>query len=165
MVNEEIACTLQRSLVWLITEAQMTKLTCLRNADGEVIGYFSDYGVEMAARKEWDKPYGVGPSLCHSKQVAIAPLELEDVEPGDSDRVDYMLDKVPKSIAAFDDESLRVGQNVWQWHRRSAISVEVQRFLINKYRRPGMSARDGDLGGPEQAAGVLYVLRIKAPKA
>jgi hypothetical protein len=125
------------------------------NADGETVGYFSDYGAEMATRREWGRSHGAS-SLCRSYEVAIAPLELEDVKPGDGDRVDYLFKDFP-SIAL-------IGGLVADWISCGAASVEVQHFLINKYRRPGCSARDSDLGGPVDAAGVLYILKIKAPK-
>ena len=35
---------------------------------------------------------------------------------------------------------------------------------INRYHRPGKSNRSADLGGPAEAAGVLYILTIKASK-
>ena len=158
------------------------KLTCLHNADGEIVGYFSDYGVEMAARQEWDGTNcrhkwenldfdGSGnckhcrqpasPSrrgLCRSHEVAIVAAELENVEPGDGDRVDYFHD--PKWVTSVG----YVEAQVQRWYKRGAASVEIRRHPINKYRRPGMSARDSDLGGPADAAGVLYVLKIKAPR-
>jgi len=134
------------------------------NADGETVGYFSDYGVEMAARREWNTYYDQrvprGQSklslglVCRSHEIAITPLELENVAPGDSDRVDYLCS----------DWDQGLGERIKLWTWRGAASVEVQRFLINKYRRPGMSVRDSDLGGPADAAGVLYILKIKAPK-
>lgn len=57
-----------------------------------------------------------------------------------------------------------LGERVKLWTWRGAASVEVSRYLINRWRRPGKSSRDADLGGPVEAAGVLYVLRVKAPK-
>ena len=162
------------------------KLTCLHNADGEIVGYFSDYVAEMAARQEWDGTNcrhkwenldfdGSGnckhcrqpasPSrrgLCRSHEVAIVAAELENVEPGDGDRVDFVYEaggEFARGIAAK-----RAVGAMGDWLKEGASSVEVQRYLINKYRRPGMSARDSDLGGPVDAAGVLYVLKIKAPR-
>jgi hypothetical protein len=150
----------------------MQKLTCLYNADGEVVGYFSDYGVAMAARQEWNAHYDQrvprGQSklslglICRSTEVTIAPLELENVEPGDGDRIDFVYEvggEFARGIAAK-----RVEGAMGDWLREGATSVEVQRFLVNKYRRPSMSAKDSDLGGPVDVVGVLYVLRIKAPK-
>lgn len=147
--------------------AQMSqlKLTCLHNADGNVVGWFNDYGIEMAARREWDAYHDIpgyfGPPQskpkCCSKEVSIVAAELENVEPGDGDRVDYFHDpKWVTSVGYVEAQSQR-------WYKRGA-SVEIQRFLINKYRRPGKSNRDTDLGGPVDAAGVLYVLVVKAPK-
>jgi len=140
----------------------MIKLTCLYNADGDVVGWFSDYGVEMAARREWDLWYHSpeqrrrGFGICHSEEVAIV-AEFENVEPGDGDRVDY--------FQHFGDTTgAEAGCKAAMWLRRGAASVEIQRFLINKYRRPGKPNRDADLGGPLDAAGVLYVLKIKAPR-
>lgn len=138
------------------------KLTCLRNADGETVGYFSDYPAEVAARKEWDEADTTRrvskASRCRSHEVAIAPLELENVEPGDGDRVDYCIQEL--TIRCSSGTIDRVSA----WHLMGAASVEVQRFLINKYRRPNRPSRDSDLGGPAQAAGVLYVLKIKASR-
>jgi hypothetical protein len=139
----------------------VTTLTRLLNADGEVVGYFSDHLAEMAARREWDKHYGnsfdyaTQTMRCRSIATDITSLPLEDVEPGDGDRVDYLLESP-------DEEAWEL--RVHWWHARGAASVEVTRHLINRYRRPGQSHRDADLGGPAEAAGVLYVLRIKAPK-
>lgn len=143
----------------------MQKLTCLYNADDEVVGYFNDYGVAMAARQEWDTwtdvnvPNRHRRQYCRSHEVAIAPLELENVESDDGDRVDYCIQEYPMTTRCSSGTIDRVSA----WHLMGA-SVEIQRYLINKYRRPGMSARDSDLGGPVDAAGVLYVMRIKAPK-
>lgn len=135
------------------------KLTRLLNADGETVGYFSDHVAEMAARREWDahtRPgsvkLGANYGKCRSIETPIVSAELEDVEPGDGDREDY--------VEVWEE----VGELVRDWTQHGAASVEVQRFLINKYRRPGMSSRDADLGGPVEAAGVLYVLRVKALK-
>jgi len=143
------------------------KLTCLHNADGEIVGYFSDYGVEMGARQEWAEHYDQrvprGQSklslglVCRSKEITIVAAELEDVEPGDGDRVDYFLFGAKRTQSHLD---FRISM----WFVNGASSVEVQRYSINKYRRPGMSARNSDLGGPVDAAGVLYVLKIKAPR-
>ncbi len=141
----------------------MIKLTCLYNADGEVVGWFNDYGVEMAARREWNEHYRAKPGYgsqceaCRSKEVSIVAAELENVEPGDGDRVDY--------FQHFGDTTgAEAGCKAAMWLRRGAASVEIQRFLVNKYRRPGKPNRDADLGGPTDAAGVLYVLKIKAPR-
>ena len=140
------------------------KLTRLINADGEVVGYFSDHVAAMAARKEWDKSYdesfdyATQTKRCRSIETPIAPAELENVETGDGDRVDYVWSKRDMPCG----ESIRILSR--DWFDRGAASVEVQRFLINRWRRPGMSNRDADLGGPVEAAGVLYVLTVKAPK-
>jgi len=135
----------------------MIKLTCLYNADGEVVGWFSDYGVEMAARREWVVAVKGHIKGCRTKEVAIVAAELENVEPGDGDRVDY--------FQHFGDTTgAEAGCKAAMWLRRGAASVEIQRFLVNKYRRPGKPNRDADLGGPTDAAGVLYVLKIKAPR-
>ena len=144
------------------------KLTCLHNADGEIVGYFSDYGVEMAARREWnevqmarklrDPNYPHLSTICRSHETTIVAAELENVQPGDGDRVDYFHD--PKWVTSVG----YVEAQVQRWYKRGAASVEIRRHPINKYRRPGMSARDSDLGGPVDAAGVLYVLKIKAPR-
>ncbi len=143
------------------------KLTCLRNADGDVVGWFNDYGVEMAARREWDKDQldrattpGQRRVKCRSKEVAVVTTELENVEPGDGDRVDYCVQEHPMTTRMCAGTNDRASA----WMLMGAASVEIQRFLINKYRRPGKSNRDADLGGPVDAAGVLYVLVIKAPK-
>lgn len=148
-------------------------LTCLYNADGEVVGYFSDYDAAMAARQEWNnstfpstKKYRLEnaescPSKCRSHEFTIAPIELENVEPGDGDRTDYVVDFKQQPISLLNG---RIAGTIRAWCIRGAVSVEIQRFLINKYRRPNLSARDSDLGGPVDAAGVLYVLKIKAPK-
>ena len=106
---------------------------------------------------------GCGGKKCRSIATPIKPLELEDVEPGDGDRVDYV--HTLRTAAAFVEHSRTAYNAVLNlWYRHGAVSVEVQRHEINRYRRPGKSNRDAELGGPEQAAGVLYVLTIKAPK-
>jgi hypothetical protein len=145
----------------------MIKLTCLYNADGEVVGWFNDYGVEMAARREWNEHYRAKPGYgsqceaCRSKEVSIVAAELENVEPGDGDRVDYLYFGVVGASSGFCNIHAQLEAD---WLRRGAASVEIQRFLINKYRRPGKPNRDADLGGPTDAAGVLYVLKIKASR-
>ena len=99
---------------------------------------------------------GCGGKKCYSIATPIKPLEFEDVEPGDGERVDY--------VHRPENEAIVPTVLVLYWYRHGAASVEVQRQEINRYRRPGKSSRSADLGGPEQAAGVLYVLTIKAPK-
>ncbi len=145
----------------------MLKLTCLHNADGDVVGWFNDYGVEMAARQEWDawnhdhaQRVGLKVPKCRSKEIAIVAAELENVEPGDGDRVDYCVQEYPMTTRMCASTNDRASA----WMLMGAASVEIQRYLINKYRRPGKPNRDADLGGPVDAAGVLYVLVIKAPK-
>jgi len=158
------------------------KLTRL-NADGEVVGYFSDHVAEIAARREWDLWQVAPPSdavsarngqqlnrRCRSVETPIANLALEDVEPGDGDRVDYlfnafMLDNSLQIAPMSAKEACRrVGDRLSSWYLAGAASVEVSRHLINRWRRPGKSSRDTDLGGAAEAAGALYVLKIKAPR-
>lgn len=141
------------------------KLTCLYNADGQVIGYFSDHVAAQAARTEWNEYYAsllflsniqdLTPLKCRSVETYIKPAELESVEPGEGDRVDYIYRAAGH---------LLLEQRCSAWLDHGAASVEVSRYSINRYRSPGKSWRDSDLGGPAEAAGVLYVLRIKAPK-
>ena len=165
-------------------------LNRLLNADNECVGYFTDdaagRAAMQAARTEWDSSYrqetaawinaaptkemrserkaahyaemnGCGGKKCRSIATPIKPLELEDVEPGDGDRVDYVHRPENEAIVPT---ALRV----LYWYRHGATDVITQRQEINRYRRPGKSNRSADLGGPEQAAGVLYVLLVKAPK-
>ena len=150
-------------------------LNRLLNADGATVGYFTDdeagRAVMQAARAEWDAADQISVSwlnhACRFITTPIKPLELEDVEPGDGDRVDYV--RCGSSELIFDagevyDSRSLIGLYASAWLGRGAASVEVQRHEINRYRRPGKSNRSADLGGSEQAAGVLYVLTIKAPK-
>lgn len=150
----------------MIVEADMTTLNRLLNVDNECVGYFTDddagRAAMQAARAEWNahglaSATGGRPVMCRSVATPINPFELEDVEPGDGDRVDYVLRNDCDGIVPT---SLRIRG----WHRRGAVNINTQRHEINRYRRPGKSNRSADLGGPEQAAGVLYVLIIKAPK-
>ena len=142
-------------------------LNRLLNADNECVGYFTDdaagRAAMQAARVEWNRHYSGRLALdaaamvhapgpwCRSITTPIKPLEFEDVEPGDGERVDYV---------HRPEKALRV----LYWYRHGAADVNTQHYEINRYRRPGKSNRSADLGGPEQAAGVLYVLTIKAPK-
>ena len=160
----------------------MTTLNRLLNADNECVGYFTDddagRAAMQAARAEWDAQAAEDwsedtfspaehkrrkaqpdacPNKCRSVATAIKPLELEDVEPGDGDRVDYVLRNDCDGIVPT---SLRIRG----WHRCGAVNINTQRYEINRYRCPGKSNRSADLGGPEQAAGVLYILTIKASK-
>ena len=148
-------------------------LNRLLNADNECVGYFTDdaagRAAMQAARVEWNRHYSGRLALdaaamvhapgpwCRSIATPIKPLELEDVEPGDGGRVDYVLRNDCDGIVPT---SLRIRG----WYLRGAASVDVRRHEINRYRRPGKSNRSADLGGPAEAAGVLYVLTIKAPK-
>jgi hypothetical protein len=141
----------------------MLKLTRLLNADGEVVGYFSDHVAEMAARREWNEQdhehawrIGLNVPMCRSIDTPIVSAELEDVEPGDGDRVEHRLHEI--------DANWVPQERIQQWLTRGAASVSVERYPINRYRRLGMSSRDADLGGLAEAAHVLYVLKIKAPK-
>lgn len=162
-------------------------LNRLLNADNECVGYFTDdapgRAAMQAARAEWVCRWYRGPdlpnedlmaeaalayaqrsylhNLCRAIATPIKPLALEDVEPDDGDRVDYVFAHLDHRIGNPQQD---VGDQITTWTQRGATLVEVQRYLINRYRRPGKSNRSADLGGPEQAAGVLYVLTIKAPK-
>ena len=162
-------------------------LNRLLNADNECVGYFTDDAAGrvamQVAQAEWDGFYrqetaawinsaetrelrnerkaayfaemnGCGGKKCRSIATPIKPLELEDVELGDGDRVAYH---------AHPDDC-PIAQQMHLWLQFGAAFVEIQRYEINRYRRPGKSNRSADLGGHEQAAGVLYVLTIKAPK-
>ena len=155
-------------------------LNRLLNAAGATVGYFIDdtagRAAMQAARVEWDEDAAEGwaedtfsptehkrrkaqpdacPNKCRSIATPIKPLEeLEDVEPGDGDRVGYH---------AHPDDC-PVAQQMHLWLQFGAASVEVQRHEINRYHRPGKSNRSADLGGPAEAAGVLYILTIKASK-
>lgn len=159
----------------------MTILNRLLNADNECVGYFTDDDAGRAAMQsaqaDWDAQAAEDwsedtfspaehkrrkaqpdacPNKCRSIATPIKPLELEDVEPGDGDRVDYMY--VTGSAISL------LGGLVADWLGCGAVNVNTRRYEVNRYRRPGKSNRSADLGGPEQAAGVLYVLIIKAPK-
>lgn len=154
----------------------MTTLNRLLNADNECVGYFVDdtagRAAMQAARVEWNRHYSGRLALdaaamvhapgpwCRSIATPIKPLELEDVEPGDGDRVDYCIQEHPMTARMSSGTCDRV--SIWQL--MGAASVEVQRHEINHYRRPGKSNRSADLGGPAEAVGVLYVLIVKAPK-
>lgn len=145
-------------------------LNRLLNADNECVGYFTDddagRAAMQAARAEWNT-YGLASAtgersvMCRSVATSIKPLELE-VELGDGDRVDY-LHWFSESDASLGNSFAYVGMRIQDWTVKGA-SVEVQRHEVNRYRRPDKSNCSVDLGGPEQAAGVLYVLTIKAPK-
>ena len=158
----------------------MTTLNRLLNADNECVGYFTDdaagRAAMQAARAEWDswvhqhgnrfclpdcKVPRCSAHLCRTIATPIKPLELEDVEPGDGDRVESSFATTPKGALRTETN---IGWRTSEWYSRGAASVDVHRYEINRYRRPGKSNRSVDLGGPEQAAGVLYVLTIKAPK-
>lgn len=136
-------------------------LNRLLNADNECVGYFTDdaagRAAMQAARVEWDAQrsylhHNAPNNLCRAVTTPIKPLELADVDPGDGDRVGYH---------AHPDDC-PVAQQIHLWLQFGAASIDVRRHEINRYRRPGKSS--ADLGGPAQAAGVLYVLTIKAPK-
>lgn len=158
-------------------------LNRLLNADNECVGYFTDdaagRAAMQAARVEWDAQAAevwiedtfspaehrrrkaqpsACPNKCHSVATSVKPLELEDVEPGDGDRVDYFAPTFEHTADEY------VGSVVSVWLEHGAASIVTRRHEINRYRCPGKSNRDAELGGPEQAAGVLYVLTIKAPK-
>ena len=139
----------------------MTTLNRLLNADNECVGYFTDdaagRAAMQAAQAEWGAADKISVSWSTTIATPIKPLELEDVELGDGDRVDYVLRNDCDGIVPT---SLRIRG----WYLRGAASVDVRRHEINRYRRPGKSNRSADLGGPAEAAGVLYVLLVKAPK-
>lgn len=138
-------------------------LNRLLNADNECVGYFTDdvagHAAMQAARGDWQTFHVQTRDdwVCRSVATSIKPLALVDVEPGDGDRVDCIHRPENEAIVPT---ALRV----LYWYRHGATDVNTQRHEINRYRRPGKSNRSADLGGPEQAAGVLYVLTIKAPK-
>ena len=149
----------------------MTTLNRLLNADNECVGYFTadDAGraAMQSARTEWDTHYAFADvarysaSPCRSVATPIKPLELEDVEPGDGERVESSLATTPQGALRAETN---IGWRIGEWYSRGAASVDVRRHEINRYRRPGKSNRSADLGGPAEAAGVLYVLLVKAPK-
>ncbi len=150
----------------------MTTLNRLLNADGATVGYFTDdaagRAAMQAARAEWQVHHLERQDAwaCRSIATPIKSLALEDVEPGDGDRVDYVCgsnEHVFDAGEVYDSRSL-IGLYASAWLGRGAASVEVQRHEINRYHRPGKSNRSADLGGPAEAAGVLYILTIKASK-
>ena len=136
-------------------------LNRLLNADNECVGYFTDDAAGrvamQVAQAEWGAADKISVSWSTTIATPIKPLELEDVEPGDGGRVDYVLRNDCDGIVPT---SLRIRG----WYLRGAASVDVRRHEIDRYRRPSKSNRDAELGGPEQAAGVLYVLTVRAPK-
>lgn len=148
------------------------KLNRLINGDGEVVGYFRDHVAEMTARKEWDATMVREGRKCRSIVTDVVAAELEEVSVGDGERLIHYLDERPSEMQSEGGKAgeltLRgskiVGQLASLWLNRGAADVVVSRYLVNKYRRPSGSLRDDDLGGPAQAAGVLYVLRVKAPQ-
>ena len=133
-------------------------LNRLLNADNECVGYFTDDAAGRAAMQVAQAEWGAADKISVSWSTTIAtpikPLELEDVEPGDAARVGYHTHP----------DDCPVAQQLHLWLQFGAASVDVRRHEINRYHRPGKSHRSADLGGPEQAADVLYVLTIKAPK-
>ena len=144
----------------------MTTLNRLLNADNECVGYFTDDAAGRAAMQvaqvEWGAADQISVSWSTTIATPIKPLELEDVEPGDGGRVDYMRVGDGENLTSLC--RLILGGIMSTWYQRGAASVDVCRHEINRYRRPGKSNRSADLGGPAEAAGVLYVLTIKAPK-
>ena len=136
-------------------EGDMTTLNRLLNADNECVGYFTDDDEGRAAMQvaqvEWGAADQISVSWSTTIATPIKPLEFEDVEPGDGERVDYV---------HRPEKALRV----LYWYRHGAADVNTQHYEINRYRRPGKSNRSADLGGPAEATGVLYVLLVKAPK-
>lgn len=142
-------------------------LNRLLNADGATVGYFTDDAAGrvamQAARGEWDGPQAANEDYfgCHSIATPIKPLELDDVEPGDGDRVDYVYQASAWAQLA---NGLGNTERPGAWFARGAADVITQRHEVNRYRRPGKSNRSADLGGPAEAVGVLYVLIVKAPQ-
>ena len=161
-------------------------LNRLLNADNECVGYFTDDDAGRAAMQsaqaDWDAQAAEDwsedtfspaehrrrraqpdacPNKCRSSVTPIKPLDLEDVEPGDGGRVESSLATTPQGALRAETN---IGWRIGEWYSRGAASIEVQRHEVNRYRRPGKSNRSADLGGPAEAAGVLYVLTIKAPK-
>ena len=140
-------------------------LNRLLNADNECVGYFTDDAAGrvamQAAQAEWGAADQISVSWSTTIATPIKPLELEDVEPGDGGRVESSLATTPQGALRAETN---IGWRIGEWYSRGAASVDVRRHEINRYRRPGKSNRSADLGGPAEAAGVLYVLTIKAPK-
>ena len=140
-------------------------LNRLLNADNECVGYFTDDAAGrvamQVAQAEWGAADKISVSWSTTIATPIKPLELEDVEPGDGDRKDSVLGITVPQIVRAERE---ICSRVIHWHQMGAASVDVRRHAINRYRRPGKSNRSADLGGPAEAAGVLYVLLVKAPK-
>ena len=140
-------------------------LNRLLNADNECVGYFTDDAAGrvamQVAQAEWGAADKISVSWSTTIATPIKPLDLEDVEPGDGGRVESSLATTPQGALRAETN---IGWRIGEWYSRGAASVDVRRHEINRYRRPGKSNRSADLGGPEQAAGVLYVLTIKAPK-
>ena len=138
-------------------------LNRLLNADNECVGYFTDdaagRAAMQAARAEWDAQ-------------AAEDWSEDTFSPAEHRRRRAQPDACPnkcRSIATYvhrpeNEAIVPTALRVLYWYRHGATDVNTQHYEINRYRRPGKSNRSADLGGPEQAAGVLYVLTIKAPK-
>lgn len=140
-------------------------LNRLISGEGEVIGYFEDNrtgGEAMqAARIEWDtRPQeDRSPIRCRSIATPIGQLLPEAVDAGDGDRVEYFGPHLhPCDLQQRVEKARRV------WLDCGAASVNISRFEVNRYRRPGKSWRSEELGGPVDGAGVLFRLVVRAPK-
>lgn len=125
----------------------MTTLTRLYYQDGlqpQTIGFFNSGACERAARAVYEK---MGKTV-HTATVHVTPFQFEQVDPGDADRVGFLMTS----------DLERLGATVETWCSWGARAVEVSRYVVNGFRTPyGM-------GGPAEPAHVLYVLRVKAQK-
>jgi hypothetical protein len=119
----------------------------------KTIGYFLNHSLVQHARNDWRSAGFVRES---QSRPELWSDNLEQVDVGDGDRVDFLF--MPR--VGSSDRTEELGSRVALWLHRGAASVEVERFLVNKWRRP-----DSTEAGPEEAAGALFVLCVKAPVA
>ena len=123
-------------------------LNRLLNADNECVGYFTadDAGraAMQSAQADWDAQAAEDwcedtfspaehrrrraqpdacPNKCRSIATPIEPLELEDVEPGDGDRVDYAYES-PENLDGtmrLDLDQFPRSYRDWETDRKSVV--------------------------------------------
>ena len=141
----------------------------LDNGLGEIVGYFRSDRALRAARAEWDD-YRKGCAgeararRCEQRVRYATPADVARVDPGDGPVVDYVVGSLLTSnttdgrllMQALHDREAA-------WLAAGALSVTVQRFIVDRWRRPGKSLDLLALGGV--GSDVVFVLKVEAPSS
>lgn len=134
------------------------RLTRMFTPAGQTIGYFNDRlnGMfKIMASKIWNQFLTVENVI--TTVVYPAPAKREQINVGEGERISYIF--VPNDATPPHNW---IALELSEWFRLGAEFVQVERYEINRFRKPGTVTKE--LAGPSVGDGILYVFRIEAPR-